>query len=149
MRKKIAVFVLVVLMAVPAFCFAADAGVINHVVAAKFQNVPGKGILVDGPLLGVFVIPPGTTAPGFKISSLDQLVLKPGNYRVDLKIIEDATGRQTDIATHNNVSIKREQPIVTLQSQLGLTTKAGLYTYQVVVNNEVIATFKISVVDGQ
>ena len=135
-----------------AHCWAAEdanAGVVNHVMAGKIDYVQGKGFFVTGPANIQFINPAGAASSIAKFATLDQLIFMNGTYKVDLKVIEDATGTVIAEASHNAIPVKADRAIQSFVTDWSLNAKAGLFTYQVVVNNAVIASFKIDVENAQ
>lgn len=126
-------------------CWAeeANAWVINHAMAGKIEYVQGKGFFVNGPTHIKFINPAGSVPAVTKFATLDQLVFMSGTYKIDLKIVDDATGTILSEASHKSVTLKDDRSIQSFVTEWSVTAKSGLYTYQVLVNNTVAAAFKI------
>ncbi len=147
--KKIIAIVFLLSLFVPTICLAADAELVNHVMAGKIEYVQGQGCFVTGPISIQFEVPAGSAASNHKFTSLDQVLFMAGTFNVKQKIVEDATGAVVVAAQHDSITVKNNQEIRSFSNEWNFAAKVGLYTYQVVVNNEVIATFKISIIAAQ
>ena len=134
---------------VPTVCLAADAMMVNHVMAEKIECSPGKGCFITGSTSILFEVPAGSTSSNLKFTTLDQVLFMPGTYTVEQKIIEDVTGRVVAAGKHNIGTVKSNQEIRHLTTDWNVVVKMGMYTYQIVVNNEVIATFRIRVITAK
>lgn len=147
--KRIIALVFLLSLLVPTVCLAADAVMINHVTADKIECSPGKGCFVTGPTSILFEVPAGAPTANLKFTTLDQVMFLAGTYNVEQKIIEDVTGQVVSAAKHNSSTVKTNQETRHLTTNWNFAAKMGMYTYQVVVNNEVIATFKIRVITAK
>ena len=150
--KKLLLALTLMLSLFPVHCLAAGdsaVGVVNHVMAGKIDYVQGKGFFVNGPAHIRFVMPPGVASSVSKFATLDQLVFMSGTYKIDLKVLDEATGAVIGEATHNSVAIKDDRTIQSFVTDWSLNAKAGLYTYQVIVDAAVIASFKVDIVNAQ
>ena len=148
--KKLIVAIFIVSLFLPAICLAADAGVINHVMAAKIEYVQGKGHVVVGPVNMQFMVPAGSVGAKHKFTTLDQLLfMKGGTFKVEQKIVEDATGQVVSAANRDSFTVKNSQTILPFVTDWDFGAKVGVYTYQIVANNEVIAAYKISIIAAQ
>ena len=146
--KKILLAAILMLLLAPATCLAeeeAAAGIVNHVMAAKIEYVQGKGFFVNGPTHIRFLNPAGSVSSTTRFATLDQLVFAGGTYKVDLKMVEDASGAIIAEASHDSVTIKENRTIRSFVTEWSVNAKAGLYSYQVLINNAVVATFKIDI----
>ena len=148
MKRITAIFFLMLLL-MPTVCLAADAVMINHVMAEKIECTQGKGCFITGPTSVVFELAPGSTASNLKFTTLDQIMFLVGTFNVEQRIIEDVTGQAVAVAKHNTSIIKSNQEIRHLSTDWSFAAKMGMYTYQVVINNEVIATYKIRVLGAR
>ena len=139
------------LSVLPANCLAAGdsaVGVVNHVMAEKIEYVQGKGFFVNGPAHIRFVMPPGAASTVSKFATLDQLMFMSGTYKVDLKVVDEATGAVLGEASHNSLTVKDDRTIQSFVTDWSLNSKPGLYTYQVIANSAVIASFKIDIANA-
>jgi hypothetical protein len=151
MRKILAVFMALTLL-LPAVCWAANepaAGIINHVMATKIEYRQGQGYLITGPTNIQFNNPAGATSAVARFSTLDQLVFVSGTYKVSQNIIDDASGATIATAKYDHVPIQSDHVVESFVTNWNVPFKAGLYTYQVLVNDTVLASFKIVVENAQ
>lgn len=134
---------------VPTACLAADAWVVNHVMAEKIESKPGAGCLVTGFTSVQFEIPAGQPVARHKFSTLDQLLFQAGTFKVEQRIVEDATGSVVAAFKPKTIHVKNDQEIQHFKIVWDFAAKAGMYSYQVVVDDQVIGAFKISILAGK
>lgn len=145
MRKILVVFIVLIFFA-PAVCWAENestVGVINHVMATNIEYHQGQGYVIAGPTNIKFDNPAGVASAISKFATLDQLIFMSGTCKVDLSIIDDASGVTIATAKYDNVLIQNNNSIKSFVTNWSLAFKAGLYTYQLIVNDTVMASFKI------
>jgi len=147
--RKIIVTIFLLSILGSTVCQAAGAVMINHVMAEKIDCINGKGCFVTGPISVVFELSAGATASNLKFTTLDQIMFLVGTYNVEQKIIEDVTGKVVTSAKHKSSTVKNNQEFRHLTVDWKFAAKMGMYTYQVVVNDEMIATYKIRVVGAR
>jgi hypothetical protein len=150
--KKILIAIIMLATFMPAACWAADnpqAWVANHVMAGKIEYVQGQGFLVDGPTDIKFVSHSGANPSVSKFTTLDQIVFMSGTYKIDMKVLEDATGNVVATASHKSVTLSSNNSVESFVTDWSFTAKAGLYTYQLLVNDAVIASFIVDIDNAQ
>ena len=147
--KKFVVTIFLTALLLSSICLAADAGVVNHVMANKIECAPEKGCAVMGSTNVQIEIPKGRPGAKHTFSTLDQLVFDTGTYKVELKIVEDATKKVIAVIKPNSITVKNNQEIRHFNNAWEFDAKLGSYTYQVVVDDKVIGAFKISILAGK
>ena len=147
--KRIIPLVFLLSLLVPTVCLAADAGVVNHVMANKIECTQVKGCAVTGSTIVQFEIPKGQPGAKHTFSTLDQLIFDTGTFKVEQKIVEDATGKVVAAIKPNSITVKNNQEIRHFNIAWDFDAKLGSYTYQVVVDDKVIGAFKISILAGK
>lgn len=147
--KRIIAIIFVLSLFLPTVCLAADAWVVNHVMADKIESMPGSGCLVRGLTNVQFEIPAGQPVARHKFSTLDQLLFQAGTFKVEQRIVEDATGQVVAAFKPNRIKMINNQEIQHFNIGWDFAAKAGMYTYQVIVDDQVIGAFKISIVAGK
>lgn len=147
--KRIIALIFILILLVPTVCLANDAWVVNHVMAEKIESKPGAGCLVTGFTSVQFEIPAGQTVARHKFSTLDQLLFQAGTFKVEQKIVEDATGSVVAAFKPKSIHVKNDQEIQHFNIGWDFAGKAGMYTYQVFVDDKLIGAFKISILAGK
>ncbi|MBP2640961.1 MAG: hypothetical protein H6Q66_1912 [Firmicutes bacterium] len=151
MRKIVMVWLLVMFL-LPAICLAADknsVSVINHVMANQIEYQQGQGFVVIGPTNIKFENHSGANPSISKFTTLDQLLFMSGTYRVDINIVEDATGKVISTANYNGITFQNNNSIRSFVTDWNLSAVAGLYTYQIMANDALVASFKINIENAQ
>lgn len=147
--KKLIFAIFLVSLFLPTVCLAADASVVNHVMANKIECAPGKGCEVLGPTSVQFEIPKGQPAAKHKFSALDQVIFDAGTYKVEQKILEEGTGQVVAAIKPISITVKNNREIRHLNVSWEFATKVGNFTYQILVDDRVIGAFRISVLAGK
>lgn len=143
--KKILLLLAILLVTITS-CQAAEepsAWMVNHVMASKIDYVQGTGFIISGPTNIKFLTHTGTNSAITKFTTLDQLLFFAGEYKIDIKIVEDTSGNVVANASHNSFHAQRNNVNQSFLSNWTVNTKTGLYTYQLFVNNNIIASYKI------
>ena len=144
--KLILLLVLGIALLVPTVCLAAELGVVNHVLAEKIELVEGRGFVVSGPTIIQFQISPGQAAAKHKFSVLDQIIFNAGTYKVEMRIIDDSSGQVVTNVKPQSVSVKNSPEVQTFITNWEFASKSGMYTYQIIIDGQAKAAFKISVI---
>lgn len=148
MKRIIAIMFMLILL-VPTVCLAADAWVVNHVMADKIEITSVAGCLVKGSTSAQFEIPAGHLVARHQFSTLDQLLFQAGTFKVEQRIVEDATGQIVAAFKPNSIQVKNNQEIRHFNIAWDFAARAGMYTYQVFVDDQLIGAFKISILAGK
>lgn len=147
--KKFVVTIFLTALLLSSVCLAAEPGVVNHVMANKIECAPEKGCAVLGSTNVQIEIPKGQPGAKHTFSTLDQLIFDIGTFKVEQKIVEDATGNVVAAIKPNIITVKNNQAIRHFNLAWDFGAKLGSYTYQVVVDDKVIGAFKISILAGK
>ena len=147
--KKFIVTIFLTALLISSVCLAAEPGVVNHVMANKIECEPAKGCSVTGSTNVQIEIPKGQPGAKHTFSTLDQLIFDTGAFKVEQKIVEDATGNVVAAIKPNNITVKNNREIRHFNLAWDFEAKLGSYTYQVVVDDKVIGAFKISILAGK
>ena len=90
--KKFVVTTFLIALLISSVCLAADAGVVNHVMANKIECAPEKGCAVIGSTNVQIEIPKGQPGAKHTFSTLDQLILIPVSSRSSRKLWKTPPG---------------------------------------------------------
>ena len=147
--KKVFAAIILTSLFLPTVCLAADPGVINHVMASKIECAAGKGCEVIGSTSVQFEVPKGQPGAKHKFSTLDQLVFDAGTYKVEQRIVDDATRQVAAAVKPNSITVRNNQEVRHFNINWEFGSKFGSYTYQILVDDKVIGAFKISILAGK
>lgn len=147
--KRVFIILVLVSFLLPTKGLAADVGVINHVMGNKIECGAGKGCEVIGATSVQFVVPKGQTGAKHKFSTLDQLIFDAGTFKVEQRIVEDETKQVVAAIKPNMVTVRTNQEVRHFNINWDFGSKWGVFTYQILVDDKVIGSFKISILAGK
>lgn len=146
MGKRIVMGVIVSLLFSMSVCLAGEKSVyvINHVFTDAVYRVNGMFVLNGSPALG-FKLPAGVNAATVTYDTLDQVMLSKGRHIIYAKIIDLTNDKEIKKTKASMIEADVENYKYGHNVKWNYTTERGLFGYQLVVDDEVVGTFAITI----